>query len=185
MWPLDANGDVAAVAVKAYSKNPQWEFTKFAQSWQFKTLWVPTGITFLTDTGAPRALTSFAPNLDLDVSKTDDPGNTGTGRPKAKRRPATSAVTADSTTVKPGKSIQITVTLDRPAPAPNGSLVLLRSTSPNLVMPSSARVAAKASSVIVQATAAEGSAAGNVTLQARVLHQLSGAPPNVTLQILP
>ena len=40
-WPLDANGDVAAVAVKAYSKNPQWAFAGFAQSWQFKLDWIP------------------------------------------------------------------------------------------------------------------------------------------------
>ena len=189
VWPLDANGDVATVAVKTYSKNPQWGFTKFAQLWQFKLDWQPIvnklPITFLTDTGAPRALTSIAPTVDLDVSKTFDPGNTAPGRPKAQRRPATSAVMADPATVKPGKAVQITVTLDRSAPAPNGSLVLLRSSSPYLVVPSSARVTAKASSAVVQATAAEGSPAGNATVQARVLHQLAGTPANVTVQISP
>jgi hypothetical protein len=185
VWPRDPNGDVAAVAVKAYSTNPQWGFTSFAQSWQFKLDWKPTGISFLTDTGALRQYTAIAPTIDLDASQSYDPGNTAPGQQKSQRRPATSSVTADPTTVAPGKSVKVTVKLDRPAPAPNGAVILLRSSSPHLILPSSARVTAKATSVTVSATAAVGSAAGSVTVQARVLHQLSGTPPRATIQIAP
>jgi Domain of unknown function (DUF1906) len=184
-WPRDPNGDVAAVAVKAYSTNPQWDYASFAQSWQFTLNWLPAGAYFLTDTGAPRRYTAIAPGLDFNVSKSDDPGNTAPGHPKSRRRPAVSSVTAGSATVKPGKSVKVTVKLDRPAPAPNGAVVLLRSTSPQLILPSSARVAAKATSVTVSATAAVGSPAGSVTVRARVLHQLSGTPPQTMIKIAP
>lgn len=184
-WPLDPNGDVAAVAVRAYSTRPQWGFTSFAQTWQFKLDWKPTGVSFLTDTGAARQYTAIAPTIDLNASRSHDPGNTAPGRPKSARRPATSSIAADSTTVMPGKSVKVTVKLDRPAPAPNGTLVLLRSTSPHLILPTSARVAAAASSVTVSATAAVGSPAGGAAVRARALHQLSGTPPHVTIQIAP
>ena len=94
-----------------------------------------------------------------------------------------SSVIAGGTAVKPGSSVKITIKLDHPAPAPNGALVLLRCDSPYLVIPASARVQAKAASVVVSATAVTGSPAGSATVQARVLHQLSGPPPAITIQI--
>jgi len=183
-WPQDTNGDTLAIGVQAYSTTIKWEFAKFAELWQFKLDWKPTGVTFLTDTGAPRKLTDIAKGFDLDAAKAYDPGNTAPGKPKAKRRPSVTAVTAAAASVKAGKTVKVTVELDRAAPAPNGAVVLLRSSSARLILPSSARVAAQATNVTVTATAAVGSPTGSATVRARTLYQLSGQPPQVTLQII-
>jgi Domain of unknown function (DUF1906) len=183
-WPQDTNGDTLAIGVQAYSTTLKWEFAKFAELWQFKLDWKPTGVTFLTDTGAPRKLTDIAKGFDLDAAKAYDPGNTAPGKPKAKRRPSVTAVTTAAASVKAGKTVKVTVKLDRAAAAPNGAVVLLRSSSARLILPSSARVAAQATNVTVTATAAVGSPAGSATVRARTLYQLSSQPSQVTLQII-
>jgi hypothetical protein len=183
-WPLDPNGDIAAVAVKSYSSTLRWNFAAFAEAWQFQLDWTPpAGTSFLTDTGAPRTLTDISGDFDLNAAKSYDPGNTAPGKPKAKRRPVATAVTAAATSVQAGKTVKVTVKLDRPAAAPNGAVVLLRTSSPHLILPSSARVAAKATSVTVTATAAVASPAGSATVTARTLYQLSAKPAQVTLRI--
>jgi hypothetical protein len=182
-WPLDTNGDTIALAIKAYGTTTKWQFANFANMWQFYLDWHPTGITFLTDTGAPRKYTDLSLGFDLDAAKSFDPGNTNPGKTKAQRRPKVTAVTTAATAVKAGKSVNVTVKLDKAAAAPNGAVILLRSSSPRLILPSSARVAANATSVTVTARAAVASPAGSAIVRARTLYQLDSTPPQATLQI--
>jgi Domain of unknown function (DUF1906) len=183
-WPLDDNGDVCPVAIRRYSTNAQWDFAAFAQLWQFQLDWVPPDAAIIiTDAGRAYPLRTIAGKIDLDAARAPDPAHTHGDTAKKRRRAAVKAVEAGSSTVKPGATTQLTITLDRKAPAPNGTLVLLRCDSADVILPSAARVKAGADAVIVTAAVAIGAQAGTARLTGRALYQLTGPPAEATLTI--
>ena len=184
-WPFDDNTDIAPVAIKRYSTNPQWAFADFAQAWQFAVRWSTTDGVILTDTGAALSLTKIAGEFDFDVATVEDPGTTSSGDPKARRRRTVTGVTATPPTPKPGAAVTLRITLSGPAPAPNGTLVLIRCDSADVLLPGAVRVAAGATTASVTGAVAPGSPAGDATATARTLYQLSGTFPSAIVQVTP
>jgi hypothetical protein len=186
-WPLDDNGDVAPVAVRRYTGNPQWGFAAFARLWQFRTDWVPPASAIvITDTGQSYGLGSVAGDFDFNVAVIPDPARTRstTGEvTKASRRARAGSVTVSPATVRPGASVSLTVTLDRRAPAPGGTLVQLRCDSADVIVPTAVRVAAGKDSASVTAAVVPGAAAGTAQVTARTLYQLAGTPAAASVRI--
>ncbi len=183
-WPLDNNGDPCAVAVREYSKTKQWQFASFAQIWQYAVGYNPSSMVITTDTGANIPVSDIAHGIDLNAALSPDPGQSrpANSRPKATRRPQVSKVAASPAAVKAGSAVNITVSIDRQAPAPNGTLILLRTDATCLAVPTSVRVAAGETTATATAQAIYGTS-GKAVISCRTLYQLNTPPATVTVSV--
>jgi len=182
-WPLDLNGDVAPVALQRYSQNPAWDFADFANVWQFYTDWPTAGATMITDPGTAYPVSQIAPKFDFNTSPDADPARTNGSRLKHDRRARVTGISTTNATIHTGATVTLTITLDRQAPSPNGSVVLLRCDSSDITVPSAARVPAGGTSVDVTAAAVVGASAATVHISSRTHYQLTDAPAITTLTI--
>jgi hypothetical protein len=187
-WPVDLNGDVAPVALHRYTllTGGAWDFANFADVWQFFTDWSPGGTTMMiTDQGTEYPLNQISPggSFDFNVSGDADPARTNGSTVKHDRRARVTDISSSNATIQSGTTVTLTITLDRQAPAPNGTLVLLRCDSSDITIPSSARVPDGSASVAVSATAFVGASATTAQVSSRTLYQLTDAPAITTLTI--
>jgi hypothetical protein len=193
--PVDANGDVRPLAfAQPPGSTGTWAFTGYANAWQFSQNW-PTGPTrrhphviyqvIYTDTGDQLKLSDIYDEFDFDIGRTADPGNTVGGSRKTTRRRAVSSISANATSITSGSTATLTVTIDGPAAQPDGLIVLIRSSLPEAVVPTSVRVPAGQSETSVQFSGHVPAGQITATLSARALNQLTGAPVTTQVTVTP
>ena len=190
-WPLDDNGDVCPIAVKRYAQGHRWDFATFAKVWQFKTDWPPAAATIITDKGTAYPLSQIIgkdkagkdKDVDFNTSISPDPAHTNGSRTKKERRAKVTGISAANASLNPGATTTLTVTLDRNAPSPNGTAVLLRCDSRDVTIPSASRVPGGTTTVNVTVAAVVGASGATVNVSSRTVYQLTGAPATTTLTI--
>jgi Domain of unknown function (DUF1906) len=180
--PLDANGDVTPMAfAQPPGSTGTWAFTSYANAWQFCQDWLTAGHVIYTDTGDQLQLSTIHNAFDFDIGQTSDPGNTVGGNRKALRRRTVSSLSANPGSITSGSMATLTVEIDGPAAGPDGLLVLIRSSLPEVVVPTSVRVPAGQSETSVQLSGYISTGQVTATLSARALNQLTGT--SVTTQV--
>jgi hypothetical protein len=184
--PLDANGDVTPLA---FAQPPgaagAWNFTGYANAWQFFQDWPTAGQAIYTDTGDQLQLSTIHNAFDFDIGRTADPGNTVGGNRKALRRRTVSALSANPGSIASGSVATLTVRIDGPAAEPDGLLVLIRSSLPEVIVPTSVRVPAGQSETSAQFSGYVSAGQVTATLSARALNHLAGVPVTTQVTVTP
>ena len=184
--PLDANGDVTPLAfARPAGSIGVWAFPGYAEAWQFCQAWPTAGHVIYTDAGQQLQLKAIWEAFDFDIGRTADPGRTVGGKLKAQRRRTVTSLTADAAAITSGSTATLTIKIDGPAAAPDGLLVLIRFSLPEVFIPTSVRVPAGQSETSVQFSGHVPAGQVTATLSARALNQLTGAPPNTQVTVMP
>jgi hypothetical protein len=184
--PLDANGDVTPLAfAKPAGSTGVWNFPGYADAWQFCQGWLTAGHVIYTDTGNQLQLSTIHPDFDFDIGRTSDPGHTVGSKTKAERRRTVTSLSADASSIASGSTATLTIKIDGPAAEPDGLLVLIRSSLPEVVVPTSTRIPAGLSETSAQFSGHVPAGPITATLSARALHQLTGAPPTTQVTVTP
>jgi hypothetical protein len=187
---IDNNGDVLPIPfdIPPGDHTPNWGFIHYAQTWQFFQNWGDpknnpgSALRLYHDTGKRHDWNT--PGLDINVSKVYDPLG-GKNGPKGSQRRVVVSVVLDHANVKSGQQTLAHVNLSKPAPQPDGTVVLFRSSAAEAIVTGWSRVPVGAQSVAFPIHTVPTQQQIAVTLAARVLHQLDGAPVQVTLTLLP
>lgn len=182
--PLDGNGDVRPVPIAkpaGAAQPPPWDFVAFADVWQFKTDWIGR-LEIHADTGETRAWPATPQKIDFDAAKAADPGNTSGGKKKSALRRTVKELTGPSS-LKVGATAEITVNLDGKAPMPDGVMVIIRASSPALIVRNAVRVKGGEVSATVAASTVPLASAERAKVTARALHQLEAPAASLSIAI--
>jgi hypothetical protein len=174
--PLDSNLDVRPLAQRRLSAGADWGFVAYADGWQWGLRWkgVNKRLPRYLDTGVRSDWKLPGNEVDFDLANNPDPGRTAGGRSKAERRREIVSVDVSPATVHGGQQARLTLTLNGPAPWPDGTVVLIRHDVPDaIVVTSSVRVhpGARAAGTSLRTVPVNRTTKG--TIAARALHQLS------------
>ena len=181
---VDDNCDVRPVTFdlpQGANPNQNWGFLNYAQTWQFITDW-PNPLRLYHDTGNRHDWDAHG--LDFNVSHAYDPSGVTNG-PKGPQRRVVVNIALDQANVQSGQQTTAQVNLSNPAPQPDGTVVLFRSSAPEAIATGLSRIPAGAQSTAITIHTVPTQQQITVTLSARVLHQLGGDPVEVTLTLLP
>ena len=178
--PIDALGEIAPIDFSG--QNLPVTIWQYALDVSGATLRA-AHFRFLDDQATATTWTDTAA-IDFDLATCLDPARPDQINLTKSPRTVTTVMAA-ATTVTAGDSTQITITLDRAAPQPLGTTLVLRSDRPEAQVRAIAHIAAGDTSVTVPVSTSPVTTQISTELAARALHDLRSNPATAPLTVTP